>query len=256
MKSKSVSQSNADKNKPRLALIMLIASFCITLFSAFSLELPYNYFLGNVLIPEAISTLLLFLMELMDIILYAAVFSLIIFAVFDRQRLPAIIGLAAIYIGSLLLAYIADLICIAILYHQIEDYIASTLMLFLPELIWNLLLLTLVIVLSRALSKRHNRNLTVQAKASSLLQNENITLSKTEGIYPFRKIFSKQNPIQIILLTVACVMSVKAMLVSVLRIDYGSVAWNILGCLGELFVGLIFYVLSSFLLNRLFLKSN
>ncbi len=254
MKSNSIFQSEAVIRRPRLALIMLIAAFGITLFSSFALELPYNYFLGDVMISEAISTVLLFLMELLDIVLYAIVFSLIVFAVFDRQKLSAILGLTAIYLGALLLSYMADLISIVILYHQIEDYIASTLMIFLPELLWNLLLTALVLLLSRSMSKRHIRRLTVQAKASSLLQNESISLSKTEGIYPFRKIFSKQNPVQVCLLTVACVMSVKTILVSVFRIDYGHILWNILGCLGELFVGLIFYALSSFLLNRLYSK--
>ena len=250
--------SNTQKKSPLRWLTPTMALFSLGLFAILSLGLTlfYNYCNTDILLYSSVlPEILKMLIDLLEVGIYAICFSLLLFSAFFRHENAPSLSLLFIYIGALVFRRICDLVGVLILYGSLDSLDLTYAMVYI--LLDTALGLT-VFFLSRSGANRYYRNQANALRGGALFGDGEVRLS-TESIHPFRSIIDTKNLIQSRVLTVAIVLSgIKVLSRLVYDIDYGAPAdvkeffIMVVYYLSDLFLAVIFYVLSILVLNKLF----
>lgn len=265
MKKERVSDLRSKQNKNGnlthwLRLVLLLFTFGIFVLMAFGMNLPYNLANSDIILYTSIlPDVLLVLMDLTEILVLAIAFSVILFALF--MRTPSL-GLTLLYCGAALFRRICELAVALILNHVIDtnDIFLNGL-----YLVFDILLVWAVWLIGRICSKEYHKKLALRIKASALFDDnhsEPISANPNE-LYPFQKIYSKENPLQRCALAVSILLSaIKVIDRIIFDIGYGApedfseILVMFIYYSSDLLLGVIFYILSVFVYHRLFRKHH
>ena len=238
----------------KLSLLMLLGSF--GLFALISLVLTPLYSLSNsdilfstTVIPELLRTTI----DLLEVCVFAVSFSILLFSVFLQYRTTR---LTVLYLGAILFRRIAVLAVTLVFNGAIgaEDLFSS-----ITNLLLESLLVLFVLWIARARKNRLNQQLAEFSKASALFSSDAPEKPDPLRLFPFKKLYSKENPIQSCVLWIGVLLSaLKVLSRLIFDIGYGAPTdiWEVLLMLvyylSDLLIGVIFYVLSVLFLTRLF----
>lgn len=241
----------------RLHLAMLIATLGLYTLLSFGLTLPYNYANTNIvlytsILPEILSVLI----ELVEVILFAFGFSLLIYTSYLRYPLRSAIGLTGIFSAAALFRRLCDITVIVIVYGELGAY---DLIEGVTYLLLDLLLIWVILGVIRLSASRYDRNLATKNPVSVLFTDDGLPEVDITAFYPFKKVYSKENPIQGCVLVIGGILSaVKVISRIIYDIEYGApdgigeILTMIVYYGSDLLIGLIFYVLSTLILGKLF----
>ena len=242
-------------------LMMLTVTFGLYAIFSFGLTLPLQYantdiVLYESVLPEALGILI----ELTEILIYAFAFSLLIGATFFGYSLRSVLGLSGILSAACLFRRLCDLAGILIVFQEID--VAEDLIPCITYLLMDLILIWVIIWLIRRRYARYMRKKALKAfieKSSSLFDDQAPHTTNISEYYPFQKIYSNKNPIQVCLLIIAVIRSAVKILSRVIYdIDYGApegigeiLTMAVYYC-SDLLIGIIFYAVATLLLGRFF----
>ena len=237
-----------------LCIAMLISTLGISLLLSFGINLPYNIVCTNyVLYVSILPDILVVLIDLFEVALFAAGFSIIIFSLF--MKLPTV-RLLLIYTASMLLRRAFDLCGALILGNALSvDDIVYNLLYFALDVAMG----TAVFLISRARAKKHHIKLALNSKKDALFSNDEITADPdTASVYPFKKIYSKENPPQVCALSASIILSaVKIISRIIYDIGYGAPSLSeipvmIIYYSSDILIGIILYAALTVGMNILF----
>jgi len=235
---------------------MTFFSFGLFLLLAFGLNLPYNLANNNIVLhPTVLPDVLLILIDLIETLAFAIGFSILVFAMVSR--VPAA-KLALLFLCATLFHRICDLAVALILNHvlSLKDILIN-----LVYWIFNGILILGAYLIARHQTKKHFKRTALQSKASSLFgKTEDYPVQPTaHACYPFKKIYSKENPCQACALRIGILLSAVRVLVRMIfdivygaPKDFGEVLVMIVYYSSDILLGVIFYVFSMFVFHRLF----
>lgn len=236
--------------------IMTFFSFGLFLLLAFGLNLPYNLANNNIVLhPTVLPDVLLILIDLIETLTFAIGFSILVFAMVSR--VPSA-KLALLFLCATLFHRICDLAVALILYHglSLED-----ILFYLFYFLADALLLLGAWLIAKHQIKKHFKRTTPQSKASSLFgkTEEDLIQPTVTAFYPFKKIYSKENPCQACALMLGILLSAVKIFDRILfdigygaPKDFGEVLVMIVYYSSDILLGVIFYVFSMFVFHRLF----
>ena len=246
---------------------LTLALFAILIFA---LTLPFNSVNTNAVLRDSIlPDVLLILIDLVEILAYAAGASLLIFAAFRPFSASTVICLASIYAATTVLRYGMDLIGAWILYgtrYFLYNILEPTLLNQLPFLFLDLAFVVIALVLSLTFADHYYRKKAVLTKASVLFQSDAASRPVLEDLYPFSKPLSLKNPLQRCAFILGCLLTAAngvsnilfdirflSMATSVGFLDilsmFGSYAYSLL-------IGVIFYTVCMLLFHVFFRYQN
>ena len=252
-----------------LYMTMLGLTFILFAILCFALTLPYNMLFGNEVLKDSFGTnLLAILIDLFEILAYAAGAVLLIYAAFRPFSAATVWGLGGLFALTSVLRYVMELAGAWILYgtkNFLYNILEPTLFNLFPYVCLDLAFVLLSLILALSISDRYYRQKAVLSKASVLFQNDG-SLPTIEGIYPFQCVLNLKNPIQLcagilgLILIAANVVSnllfdvnylINAISVSFLDIlsMAGSYAYSVM-------IGVIFYGACMLLFQFLFKYRN
>ena len=244
-------------------------TFILFAILSFALTLPYNLLFSNEVLKESFGTnLLSILIDLFEILAYAAGATLLIYAAFRPFSAATVWGLGGLFALTSVLRYAMELIGAWILYgtkNFLYNILEPTLFNLFPYVCLDLAFVLLSVILALSLSDHYYRKKAVLSKASVLFQNDE-TLPTVEGLYPFQRVLNLKNPIQLcafilgLVLVAANVISnllfdvnylINAITVSFLDVlsMVGSYAYSVM-------IGIVFYGAYMLLFQFLFQYRN
>ena len=187
-----------------LSAALAIATFGTFLLMTFGFNLLYNICNSDIILYTSIlPEILTVLIDLCEVAVYAVSFSIILFALF--LRMPSV-GLVWLYVSASFFRRICDLAVALILNHSLnmgDVFLNGLYFLFDVLLVWGLFWI------AHVRAQRYYKRLVLKSKASALFgsQESAPALPEIEALYPFKKIYSKENPLQGCALTVSIILS-------------------------------------------------
>lgn len=243
-----------------LYLSMLLLTVGLYLILTFALTLPFNRIQGNaVQSATVLPTILLTLIELVEICVYALGASWILFSAYRPFSVGTTLRLGGIYVFCALLRYAFSLINAWMLYGTrvfFHMMLEPNLIHYAPYFLLDILFALLVVVVGQVSADRYYYKRGVVSKASVLLNHRCDEIPNVEAFYPFRKVISFKNPLQACTLTVAIVLAVCNLLSDLLFVRYTSVLSAIGGYAADLLMGVVFYILCVVIFRLLFAKQD
>ncbi len=249
----------------RLYLSMALLTLGLFIILIYALTLPFNRMQSNIVLSAtAWASILLMLIDLVEILAYATGASLLLFAAFRPFSSATVLRLGGIYALTTLLRYILDLSGAWILYgtrHFVYNILEPTLLNQLPYLLLDLLFVLAATVLALCFAERYYQKRSVITKVSVLLSNEDSPLPAI-SLHPFKKIISLKNPLQLCVFLLGCILAA-ANVISNLLFDLQYLSLGITVTASDVFsmigsylysilLGLIFYIVCVLVLNLLF----
>lgn len=245
-------------NTKRLPWIMFGTLFGLYALISFGMTLPYTYsYTDIVLYTSVLPEVLDALIDLTEIAVFAIGFSLLMYAAFYHMTVPQKICLLGIFLVAVLFRRICDLFvsCLVFSSLDMEDLIYA-----IPYLILDWLLIGGVYLLIGMQSKKYDKKMLLKAKASALFQEDIPLKQQTESLYPFQKLFDRNNALQNCVLSVGILLSsVKVATRIIYDISYGTPAdWKEILIMAvyycsDIALGFLFYCGTLLVLSR-FLK--
>lgn len=243
----------AYKTYVRLDLVMLITTFAASALISFVLTPLYSVFASDVIygytiIPELIRAAI----DLLDIALMSVAFSIITVALFMKKR-PTRFML--IYVASVLFRRLSLILVTFVTNGQvsIDDVLMSV-----SDLIFELILLAVIFAFSAYVFRKYCKSTLLKAKASALF-GDGEGSDDVSALYPFKKIYSRSNPLQTCLLRNGIILSAVRIISRIIwDISYGapSDAGEVLLMaayyLSDVVIVVISYALSCLLISCLY----
>ena len=247
-----------------LGWILLAFTFGLYALLVFGMSLPYTYANTDiVLYTSVLPEILDALMDVTEIAVFAIGFGIFMYACFHRVKTTQQLGLIGIFSGAVLFRRLCDLSISLIFFKSIdiEDVLYTIL-----YLILDLLLIWGVSLLIHLRAKTYFKNRMLKAKASALFKDDLPMELTQEDLFPFKKLYSKENPLQTCALWSGIILSAVKIVSRILYdIGYGAPS-GIMEILimvvyygSDIVLGLLFYLGSLFVLKRVFCfkgKSN
>lgn len=235
-----------------LELVMLVLSFSIQalitlVFNPIQTVLISDIAFANTIIPDLVRGVI----DLLDTAAMTVGFSLIAVAFF--MRLPKA-KLIYIYACSLILRQTLSII-ISLLFNgtiEIDELLMSVSVLF-----FDAIALGIAILIARHFSKKYLYSSALQQKAS-LLFNDNSHKDNENSIYPFKKIYSRKNPLQSALLAYGIFLSAVKIFSRTVGLVFirPDILITVSGYVTDILVFAISYAFACFLLSKLYSKNE
>lgn len=248
--------STKPRTSGRLYLLMFLSTLGLSVILTFALTLPFNHVQNNAVQSATIlPSILLTLIECCEICIYAIGASLILFSAYRPFSATTTLGLGGIYILSALLRYGLDLINVWMLYGTrmfFRMMLEPNLLRYIPYFLLDIVFMFFVMILAQLGSNRYYHKHSVLNKASVLLNKGRNELERSTPFYPFEKLVSIKNPLQLTVLIIAAVLSLANILSELLFVRYTNLWSAIGGYAADLLMGIVFYVLCMLILRLLF----
>ncbi|MBO5416238.1 MAG: hypothetical protein J6A83_06375 [Clostridia bacterium] len=243
---------NADitkRSRKRLLLTLIVASAVFFALSSLILSPLYIYTCSDVVyattaLPEIIDIVI----DIVDVAAYAVSFSIIIYSIF-KFTLKKSIGLIFIYIASVALRYLANLIITTI---SDGAFSVDEVFYVLIYLTLDLVLFGIVLILPSILIPSYYSKRAVIEKANAKLGKK--MPSVHEELFATKKIFSAKNPLHISALVTGIILSLVKIATRVwfdLYIGAPSSAadamWMVAYYLSDILIALIVYAISLYI---------
>lgn len=249
----------------RLYLAMLWLTLGLFAIASFALTVPLNKISLNVVLAETIwPDVLLILLDLMEILGYAAGASLILFAAFRPFSSACVVRLGILYAVTTLIRYVMDVLGAWILYGTrqfLYYYMEPTFLQRIPYFILDASFIVVCVVLALSFSNRYYRKRAILARASALWKDGDAPLPELTDFYPFKKAVSFKNPLQACTLILSIVL-IGAKILSNVIFDvffsqgFSLTFWNVVSLLASycstVLVGVIFYAVCALIFHYLF----
>ena len=243
-----------------LYLTMMLGCGGLFILLSFGLTMAYLACNNNIILfQSALPEVLDVFRELGELLAWAIALSLLSYAIFFRIPKSTVLRLVVLLGALLLLHRIFDLLAILIMYQSVSLY---------EDVIFNafywgidLLFLAISLLLATSTAKAYYRHRAAKNKVKSLFKNDVTVDLSTEDFYPFRKFFTKQNPLQFCLFKMAILFSASKIL-SRLIFDFGygapqdatEILVMALYYLSDLLLGAIFYIFCILIFRFVFAK--
>ena len=254
---KNIYQKKATKSL-YLALFLLLVGLYLIL--AFALTNPFNQIETNAVLKQTVlPDILLTLIELVELVVYAVGASFVLFAAYRPYSVATTLSLGGLYVLCALLRYGFMLVNIWIIYGNqmfFHRMLEPNLIFYIPYLFLDVCYIALILIFAQLTARRYYRKRSIVSKASVLLNKAADEVPTVEAFYPFKKIFSKKNPLQVCALSIACFLTLLNIVSDILSIRYAGILEAVFGYSTDLLSGLIFYVLSIFVFSLLFRKQE
>ena len=223
----------------------------------FGMSLPYTYANTDiVLYTSVLPELLDVLMDITEIAVFALGFGIFMYACFHRATKNQKLGLVGIFSGAVLFRRLCDLLVSLIIFSAID---IENLIYAVVYLLLDLLLVWGISLFIHLRSNRYFKNIILKAKASALFKDDLPVDLKKEDLFPFKKLYSKENPLQSCALWSGIILSaVKIVSRMLYDIGYGAPS-GIMEILimvvyygSDIALGILFYFGALFVLTRIF----
>ena len=227
----------------------------------FGMFLPYTYANTDiVLYTSVLPEILDALMDVTEIAVFAIGFGICMYACFHRASITQKLCLMGILSGAVIFRRVCDLSVSLIVFSVIgiEDILDCVIYLILELiLIWGIFLLI------QSIASRYFKKTALLSKASALFDNDFTPTVTVKALYPFPKIYSKENPMQVCALISGIVLSaVKVISRIIFDISYGApegiqeILVMIVYYGSDIVLGILYYIGVLFLLTRLFKRKD
>ena len=235
---------------------------CGGLFAVLSFGLTLAYLACNnniVLYQSALPEIIDIFRDLFEILAWAIAFSMLTYAILYRLTKKTRLNLFALLGGILLLRRIFDLAVTLIMYRTISIY--DDVIYNLIYWITDLLIVLFAWILTSSTANAYYRRRASKSKSKALFQDNAKIDASTKDFYPFQKIFTKENPLQLCLLKIALLFSASKLLSRLIfDLGYGAPAdiaeffVMLLYYLSDLLCGVIFYTFCILIFQFIFNK--
>ncbi|MBQ9086208.1 MAG: hypothetical protein IJY47_03375 [Clostridia bacterium] len=236
----------------------VLAIFSFGLFAILSLgfTLFYNYCNTDIVLyasvlPDAVKILI----DLTEIAIYAICFSILLFSAFHVHEGAPGLSLVWIFLSAVLFRRACDLLGVWLLYGSLDSLDLTYAIVY---VLLDTALTLAAFFLARSKANRYYKKMALTAKANLLFKDASPKLS-VDALYPFRKIVDIKNHLQAHVAALSVILAVIKVITRILYdVDYGApadfaeVMIMAVYYLSDLFLAVIFYVLSILVLNQLF----
>jgi len=233
----------------RLDLYMFALTFGVQAIISFILTPIYSVFAADYIYRATIFTdIIRTLIDVFDVAAMTVGFSILAVAAFmGHKKFKYVI----IYLGAVLFRRLGSIATTLIINHALEfDEIMMSLSVFALDIV--LLLTTLLIVI---LFSRSYRKSLAMSSDEPILFNADAVKTDISKLYPFKKIYSRHNMLQVCLLTIGILLSAVKLISRTFAIiieSTESVMLTIGGYVGDVLIIIISYAISCFLLSWLY----